>query len=113
MDIKTVHLTSEEAERLGVLAQNGGRFEIKRDGLRIVLFVPAVVAKANALASGWTRHGHAIEGMVQIASLRPPIARCGGPGLCPACSLDAGAVSGARIARNTMTAAKIGDHRRE
>lgn len=38
--------------------------------------------------TGWTRHGHAIEGVPQVGS--PPFrARCGGPVVCVACALDA------------------------
>lgn len=38
--------------------------------------------------NGWTRHGHAIRGVVQ-SDPRPAVARCGGPGLCSGCSIDA------------------------
>lgn len=39
----------------------------------------------------WTRHGHAVAG-VTVAGPKPPdlkVARCGGPGLCHPCSMDA------------------------
>ena len=38
--------------------------------------------------SGYTSHGHRIAGVVQTG--RPAsVARCGGPGLCTVCSLEA------------------------
>lgn len=36
----------------------------------------------------WTKHGHHIPGS-EMSEDRPPIARCGGPGLCNACSKEA------------------------
>ena len=39
---------------------------------------------------GYTNHGHPIPGACGIAGQRPKyVARCGGPGLCGTCSLDA------------------------
>lgn len=40
--------------------------------------------------SGWTRHGHPIEGVEQVGPRPIHIARCGGPGMCATCSQDAG-----------------------
>ena len=37
----------------------------------------------------WTSHGHDIEGVTVAGGERPPRARCGGPGLCGPCSLEA------------------------
>lgn len=37
----------------------------------------------------WTRHGHPVVGITRYGSTRPPIARCGGPGMCGSCSADA------------------------
>lgn len=39
----------------------------------------------------WTRHGHVIPGVTVAGPGRPPVARCGGPGLCHPCSMDAAA----------------------
>lgn len=36
----------------------------------------------------WTKHGHHIPGS-EMSEDRPPISRCGGPGLCNACSKEA------------------------
>lgn len=36
----------------------------------------------------WTRHGHDIDGVTVAGPGRPPVARCGGPGLCRECSRD-------------------------
>lgn len=44
----------------------------------------------------FTRHGHHINGTT-VEGDRPPVARCGGPGMCPGCSIDAGAVGEASI----------------
>ena len=43
---------------------------------------------------GWTRHGHPIEGVLQVLP-QPAVARCGGPRLCTGCAVDA-----ARASRN-------------
>lgn len=37
--------------------------------------------------SGYTRHGHPIEGVVQVGSPNA-VARCGGPSLCDVCGTD-------------------------
>lgn len=37
----------------------------------------------------WTRHGHPVEGITIHGGTRPPVARCGGVGLCQECSLEA------------------------
>ena len=37
----------------------------------------------------WTRHGHPIPGVTVHGAGQPPVARCGGPGLCTMCSVDA------------------------
>lgn len=46
-----------------------------------------------AAAGGpWTRHGHPVNGITvfpEDPSLRPPVARCGGPGLCTLYAHDA------------------------
>ena len=56
---------------------------------------PVAAAKA---ASGYTSHGHRIAGVVQTG--RPTsVARCGGPGLCTVCSLEAGMATNERHAR--------------
>ena len=40
--------------------------------------------------TGYSNHGHPIPGACVIAGQRPKyVARCGGPGLCGTCSLDA------------------------
>lgn len=44
--------------------------------------------------SGWTRHGHRIKGTVQIGKPKS-VARCGGPGLCAKCSIDAAGTTSA------------------
>lgn len=36
-----------------------------------------------------TSHGHWIEGTPWESGLGVPVARCGGPGLCPVCSAEA------------------------
>lgn len=37
----------------------------------------------------WTRHGHRIQSLPDDGTYpRPPVARCGGPGLCRQCSLE-------------------------
>jgi hypothetical protein len=40
---------------------------------------------------GYTSHGHPIPGRLLDPSRRPLVARCGGPGLCSACSREAAA----------------------
>lgn len=37
----------------------------------------------------YTRHGHPIEGITVVGINRPPVARCGGPGMCQPCAQDA------------------------
>lgn len=37
----------------------------------------------------WTRHGHAVAGVTVFGLACPPRARCGGPGLCAQCAIDA------------------------
>jgi hypothetical protein len=37
----------------------------------------------------WTRHGHPVPGVTLAGSGRPPVARCGGPGMCSTCARDA------------------------
>lgn len=37
----------------------------------------------------WTSHGHDIPGVTVAGPGRPPVARCGGPGLCSQCSAEA------------------------
>ena len=43
------------------------------------------------MPNGWTRHGHAIPGVVQDPDYRLTVARCGGPRICSDCALDAAA----------------------
>ena len=43
----------------------------------------------EAVGGPWTTHGHEIAGVTVAGSGRPPVARCGGPGLCRKCSLEA------------------------
>jgi len=44
----------------------------------------------DPIKAGWTTHGHAIPGVPQYPLDRPTnIARCGGPGLCNACAVEA------------------------
>lgn len=50
----------------------------------------------------YTRHGHQINGTT-IEGDRPPVARCGGPGMCGDCAIDASAA----IARGETTAAEV------
>lgn len=50
---------------------------------------PTQYADAVAPGGPWTRHGHAVAGVTVEGSGRPPVARCGGPGLCAKCALDA------------------------
>ena len=38
---------------------------------------------------GYTKHGHPIPNAPLYPHLRPPVARCGGPGLCRSCSKQA------------------------
>jgi hypothetical protein len=40
------------------------------------------------VSDGWTRHGHRIEGVAQVGAPKS-VVRCGGPGLCSQCSIDA------------------------
>lgn len=54
----------------------------------------------------WTRHGHPVDGVTRYGSNRPPIARCGGPGLCRKCAVDAEQIR-AGAARETTPG---GDH---
>lgn len=42
----------------------------------------------TVLGGPWTRHGHEIPGVTVAGADRPPIARCGGPGLCRKCAED-------------------------
>lgn len=51
----------------------------------------------------YTRHGHQIKGTTAGEGIRPPIARCGGPGLCSECAIDASAA----IARGGTTADEV------
>jgi hypothetical protein len=37
----------------------------------------------------WTRHGHAVPGVTLPGPGRPPVAHCGGPGMCVRCRWDA------------------------
>ncbi len=37
----------------------------------------------------WTSHGHVVDGVTVAGAGRPRIARCGGPGLCRKCSVEA------------------------
>ncbi len=37
----------------------------------------------------WTSHGHSIDGVTVAGAGRPPIKRCGGPGMCRTCSVEA------------------------
>ncbi len=37
----------------------------------------------------WTTHGHSIPGVTVDGPGRPPVYRCGGPGLCETCSAEA------------------------
>ena len=37
----------------------------------------------------WTTHGHQVIGVTVAGPGRPPIYRCGGPGLCKKCSAEA------------------------
>ena len=46
----------------------------------------------GATLSGWTTHGHRIDGQVQVGT-PDRVARCGGPGLCAKCSRQAAAVA--------------------
>ena len=36
----------------------------------------------------WTSHGHPVPGVTVDGPGRPPVARCGGPALCPVCQRD-------------------------
>ena len=36
----------------------------------------------------WTRHGHPVDGVTVHGAGRPPVARCGGPGMCRECARD-------------------------
>lgn len=40
----------------------------------------------------WTRHGHAVPGVTVAGSESRQRDRCGGPGVCPGCSIDAAAM---------------------
>ena len=53
---------------------------------------------ATKVVSGYTSHGHRIAGVVQTG--RPTsVARCGGPGMCTVCSLEAGMATNERNER--------------
>lgn len=43
------------------------------------------------MSGPWTSHGHVIPGVTKVDAdgKRPPIARCGGPRLCPQCAREA------------------------
>lgn len=41
----------------------------------------------------FTSHGHHIPGTLDLRPYGGPVARCGGPGLCPVCSQEAGALA--------------------
>lgn len=43
----------------------------------------------EAINSGWTRHGHRIDGLAQQWGTKPPTARCGGARICHKCRADA------------------------
>ena len=47
------------------------------------------VLEENTVGGPWTRHGHVIPGLTVEGPGRPNVARCGGPGLCPVCGVDA------------------------
>jgi hypothetical protein len=57
-----------------------------RDGGRVV-----VSPSVPSIEGGpWTRHGHPVAGVTVVGNNigRPPVARCGGPGMCAQCALD-------------------------
>ena len=66
-----------------------------RDAARIARSHATPPAAATEVVSGYTSHGHRITGVVQTG--RPTsVARCGGPGLCTVCSLEAGMATNER-----------------
>ena len=69
-----------------------------RDAARIARSHATPPVAATEAVSGYTSHGHWITGVVQTG--RPTsVARCGGPGLCTVCSLEAGMATNERHGR--------------
>lgn len=55
----------------------------------ILTLIAADPSDQTATKGGpWTRHGHPVRGVTVAGDGRPPIARCGGPGMCDKCSID-------------------------
>lgn len=54
--------------------------------------------------SGWTSHGHRIEGLLQVGKGPTSVARCGGEPLCRQCSAEA---EQARVALSSHPFVKI------
>lgn len=68
------------------------RFLFLGDWYSVPCPTPWQVPTSKPQGGPWTRHGHYIPGVtVEPAAdvARPPVARCGGPAICPQCSQDA------------------------
>jgi len=50
----------------------------------------------------YTRHGHQIDGTIVETPLPEKVARCGGPGLCAQCSIDASSAPKEKHTENTL-----------
>lgn len=61
---------------------------------------------AEPVGGPWTRHGHPVSGVTVEGAGRPgSVARCGGPGLCKQCSVEAESIRATHARRVALMGA--------